>query len=68
MRFPAPPNILDADAAEELLAFFDKYPVLKITGFSLWTFDEMTPDAAKVIARSGMDILFWIQCGASRPK
>ena len=52
MRFPEAPNILDADAAEELLRFFDKYPVLKIAGFSLWTFDEITPDAAKVIADS----------------
>ena len=58
MRFPDTPTILDADAAEELLRFFDKYPVLKIAGFSLWTFDEMTPEAAKVIADSGMDILF----------
>ncbi len=58
MRFPDPPNILDAEAAEELLAFFDKFPILRIAGFSLWTFDEMTPEAAKVIANSGMDILF----------
>lgn len=58
MRFPDPPNILDAEAAEELLRFFDKYPVLKIAGFSLWTFDEMTPEAAKIIADRGMDILF----------
>lgn len=58
MRFPEAPNILDADAAEELLRFFDKYPVLKIAGFSLWTFDSMTPEAANAIARSGMDILF----------
>lgn len=58
MRFPEPSNILDADAAKELLAFFDKYPVLKVAGFSLWTFDEMTPEAAKVIANSGLDILF----------
>jgi hypothetical protein len=58
MRFPDPPNILDAETAEELLRFFDKYPVLKVAGFSLWTFDEMTPEAAKVIADSGMDILF----------
>ncbi|MBM3994184.1 MAG: hypothetical protein FJ303_08525 [Planctomycetes bacterium] len=58
MQFPNAPNILDAEAAEELLRFFDKYPVLKIAGFSLWTFDEMTPDAAKFIADSGMDILF----------
>ncbi|MFM7071513.1 MAG: hypothetical protein ACKO38_06925 [Planctomycetota bacterium] len=58
MHFPTPSNVLDAETAEELLRFFDKYPVLKIAGFSLWTFDEMTPEAAKVIARSGMDILF----------
>lgn len=58
MRFPEAPHILDAETAEELLRFFDKFPVLKIAGFSLWTFDEMTPDAAKVIANSGMDILF----------
>jgi hypothetical protein len=58
MRFPDPPNILDAETAEELLRFFDKYPVLKVAGFSLWTFDEMTSEAAKIIADSGMDILF----------
>jgi hypothetical protein len=58
MRFPDPPNILDADAAEELLRFFDQYPVLKVAGFSLWTFDSMTPDAAKIISRSRMDIVF----------
>ena len=29
MVFPAPPNILDADTAEELLDFFDRFPVLK---------------------------------------
>lgn len=58
MRFPEAPNILDADTAEELLAFFDRFPVLKVAGFSLWTFDSMTPEAANVIADSGMDILF----------
>jgi hypothetical protein len=58
MRFPEPQNILDADAANELLHFFDRFPVLKVTGFSLWTFEEMTPDAAQVIADSGLDILF----------
>ena len=52
MRFPEAPNILDAKAAEELLRFFDKYPVLKIAGFSIWTFDSMTPEAAKIIADS----------------
>lgn len=56
MRYP--PNLLDADTAEELLRFFDQYPILQVAGFSLWTFDEMTPEAAKVIARSGMDVLF----------
>lgn len=56
MRFP--PNTLDADTVEELLRFFDRFPVLKIAGFSIWTFDSMTPEAAKVIAKSDMDILF----------
>lgn len=58
MRFPTAPTVLDAQTAEELLAFFDRFPVLKVAGFSLWTFDEMTPEAAMVIADSGMDILF----------
>lgn len=31
---------------------------MKVAGFSLWTFDEMTPEAAQIIAGSGMDILF----------
>jgi len=53
MQFPDPPSTLDADTAEELLAFFDRFPVLKVAGFSLWTFEEMTPEAAKVVARSG---------------
>jgi hypothetical protein len=43
MQFPEAPNILDADTAEELLGFFDKHPVLKIAGFSLLTFDWLTP-------------------------
>jgi hypothetical protein len=58
VQFPEPSNILDDAAAEELLAFFDQFPVLKIAGLSLWTFDSMTPEAAKIIADSGMDILF----------
>lgn len=57
MRFPDPPNILDAETAEEILRFFDKYPVLKVAGFSLWTVDEMTAEAAQVIAKAG-----WIFC------
>lgn len=66
MRYP--PNILDAQTAEELLAFFDRFPVLKVAGFSLWTFDEMTPEAAKVIADSGMDILFLDSVKVVSPK
>ena len=53
MRFPEAPHILDAEAAEELLRFFDKYPVLKLAGFSLWTFESMTPEHPYRPSRTG---------------
>lgn len=53
-----PPNNLDTDAAGELLAFFGRCAVRKFAGFSLWTWDEMTPEAANVISSRGLDTLF----------
>jgi len=58
MQFPTPSSVLDVETAEELLTFFRKYPVLGFAGFSLWKFEMITPDAARVISDSGQDILF----------
>ena len=56
-----PTNILDAQTATALLAFFDENPVNKIlsfVGFDLWTFDGITDEAASVVAQSGLDPLY----------
>ena len=59
MQFPT--NILDAQTATALLAFFDENPVNKIlsfVGFDLWTFDGITDEAASLVAESGLDPLY----------
>lgn len=58
MHFPTPGRVLDAETATELIAFLRKNPVLGVAGFSLWEFEWITPDAARVISGSGMDMLF----------
>ena len=59
MQFPT--NILDAQTATALLAFFDENPVNKIlsfVGFDLWTFDGITDEAASLVAESNLDPLY----------